>query len=201
MNISASNALLKSLEEPSDECVYLLVANTLSSIPATIQSRCQMLYFPPASLMDVQTYLGQHGKDIHQAGLLSGSPLLADELLSAATLADRRMIIDELLQLTAGDLSPCATVSKWAKAEDLLVLRVLYEWFSDLVKLSCGITQQALIHQDRHLELERMARGMNKQQLFTVLDKTVIMIGHVILARQINVSLWFDELAIAIINQ
>jgi DNA polymerase-3 subunit delta' len=49
MNVNASNALLKSLEEPSGDTVLLLVSHQPSLLP-TIKSRCQQVTCPQPSL-------------------------------------------------------------------------------------------------------------------------------------------------------
>jgi len=56
MNYAASNALLKLLEEPPPGLMFLLVADTLRGIPATILSRCrrQELSVPGAELPRLQ---------------------------------------------------------------------------------------------------------------------------------------------------
>jgi DNA polymerase III delta' subunit len=46
MNVSASNALLKVLEEPFDKTMFLLVGHDLSRILPTVLSRCQKIHFP-----------------------------------------------------------------------------------------------------------------------------------------------------------
>ncbi len=47
MNISASNKLLKLIEEPPDKTVFILIAEDEDQIIDTIKSRCQLLHFPP----------------------------------------------------------------------------------------------------------------------------------------------------------
>ncbi|AWX44521.1 DNA-directed DNA polymerase [Flagellimonas maritima] len=47
MNISASNKLLKLIEEPPEKTVLLLIAEEEEQIINTIKSRCQLLHFPP----------------------------------------------------------------------------------------------------------------------------------------------------------
>ena len=47
MNISASNKLLKLIEEPPNKTVFILVAEDEEQIIQTIRSRCQVLTFPP----------------------------------------------------------------------------------------------------------------------------------------------------------
>lgn len=52
MNESASNALLKLLEEPPASLFFILIAEQLSTIPATILSRCQHWRFTSAEILD-----------------------------------------------------------------------------------------------------------------------------------------------------
>ena len=49
LSIGASNALLKTLEEPKDKVVVILVTSNIDAIPATIASRSQILKFNPVS--------------------------------------------------------------------------------------------------------------------------------------------------------
>ncbi|WP_297706555.1 DNA polymerase III subunit delta' [uncultured Eudoraea sp.] len=49
MNITASNKLLKLIEEPPDKTVFILIAEDEEQILQTIRSRCQILHFPPLS--------------------------------------------------------------------------------------------------------------------------------------------------------
>jgi DNA polymerase-3 subunit delta' len=47
LNVSAANALLKSLEEPPARTVFLLVSSAPGQLVPTIRSRCRMLTLPP----------------------------------------------------------------------------------------------------------------------------------------------------------
>lgn len=46
MNTAAANGLLKKLEEPPAEVLFILVTHTAASLPATILSRCQQIVLP-----------------------------------------------------------------------------------------------------------------------------------------------------------
>jgi DNA polymerase III delta prime subunit len=50
MNAEAANALLKSLEEPSESAIFILLARDAESILPTIVSRCAVLRFPKTEL-------------------------------------------------------------------------------------------------------------------------------------------------------
>jgi len=50
LNEEASNALLKTLEEPASDCVFILTATSVHSLLPTISSRAQQLQIRPVSL-------------------------------------------------------------------------------------------------------------------------------------------------------
>lgn len=47
MNTASANKLLKLIEEPPEKTVFILIAEDEEQIINTIQSRCQILHFPP----------------------------------------------------------------------------------------------------------------------------------------------------------
>ena len=57
MNDAASNALLKTLEEPSTSVYIFLIASRPDSLLATIRSRCQMIRFAPVGSSEIEQYL------------------------------------------------------------------------------------------------------------------------------------------------
>ncbi|MBK8175734.1 MAG: DNA polymerase III subunit delta' [Rhodospirillales bacterium] len=59
MNRNAANALLKTLEEPSDKCLILLIAHRPALVSATIRSRCRRLLLQPLSNDVLQLLAGQ----------------------------------------------------------------------------------------------------------------------------------------------
>lgn len=78
----AKSALLKTLEEPKDKVIIILLVTTEESLPATILSRAQKLYFYPVPAATIYDYLiADYGanrslaKDL--ANLALGRPLKA----------------------------------------------------------------------------------------------------------------------------
>ncbi len=61
MNISASNKLLKLIEEPPNNTVFILVAEDEEQIIQTIRSRCQVLHFPPLAEGAIANALVENG--------------------------------------------------------------------------------------------------------------------------------------------
>ena len=68
MNISASNKLLKLIEEPPAKTLFLLLAENEERIIKTILSRCQVLHFQPLTEQNIiDTLMNDHGVDENQA--------------------------------------------------------------------------------------------------------------------------------------
>lgn len=61
MNISASNKLLKLIEEPPEKTVFILITEVEEQIIQTIRSRCQILHFPPLAEETIATALVEKG--------------------------------------------------------------------------------------------------------------------------------------------
>jgi len=61
MNESASNALLKTLEEPAEKCCFILVTTQVSQLLPTILSRCQKMVIPAPEFTETLQWLEQQG--------------------------------------------------------------------------------------------------------------------------------------------
>jgi DNA polymerase-3 subunit delta' len=62
MNPAASNALLKTLEEPAATSHIFLITSRADSLLPTIRSRCQILRFEPVNTQEIETYLSHTDK-------------------------------------------------------------------------------------------------------------------------------------------
>ncbi len=60
MNPQASNALLKTLEEPAPTSHLILVSARPANLLPTIRSRCQMIRFAPLAAAEIESYLLQN---------------------------------------------------------------------------------------------------------------------------------------------
>jgi len=57
LSLSASNSLLKILEEPTSQTIFILTTSKLTNIPATILSRVQTIKFLPVADVEIDKYL------------------------------------------------------------------------------------------------------------------------------------------------
>lgn len=89
MNLNAANALLKTLEEPVNNCYLILVTSYPKRLPITITSRCQRQLLSVVGQEDkILNWLKSSGNNtndeiIHQVLTLSyGRPILSHQFLS-----------------------------------------------------------------------------------------------------------------------
>lgn len=57
MTEEASNALLKTLEEPKEKTVIILITNNANALPQTIVSRCQIVRFLPVPQKEIESQI------------------------------------------------------------------------------------------------------------------------------------------------
>jgi DNA polymerase-3 subunit delta' len=129
MNISSANALLKSLEEPQDKTLLILVSHRPSLLPATIRSRCQQTLLPHPNSADARQWLSEvSGQDLQvdkALAVAAGRPLLALEYLQAGVLEDQQLFEDLLQGLKEGSQSGIYAAQQVSKLNMVTAL----EWF------------------------------------------------------------------------
>ncbi len=63
MNISAANSLLKTLEEPRENTLIIILAHSVKNLPVTLVSRCQNVHIAPAYDEQTCQWLSAHISD------------------------------------------------------------------------------------------------------------------------------------------
>ncbi|MFH1610858.1 MAG: DNA polymerase III subunit delta' [Patescibacteria group bacterium] len=79
LSLSASNALLKTLEEPLGKTIIILIAQKIDTLPKTILSRTQKIKFLPVAQKEIYEYLikernVEHNLALNLASLADGKP-------------------------------------------------------------------------------------------------------------------------------
>ena len=117
MTREASNAFLKTLEEPPPHSTIILITSQAHRLLPTILSRCQILRFPPLPQETVEEILMEMGMDPSRAReastLARGSVALALELAEGKDKA----LYERATALMKGQIPPLSVVEdrKWKK--------------------------------------------------------------------------------------
>ncbi len=140
LRYEAANALLKILEEPGDDVLFVLVADAPGRLPATIRSRCQWLRCSgpdrAAALEWLDTAAAGDVAAAQRALLLAqGSPRAARELLVQG---EEEAILPRLVGLLAkgGDVEPLADAAALDRIDSESLLRGLVTLLSVAVRLA-----------------------------------------------------------------
>ena len=102
MNVESTNALLKTLEEPPEGCVIILISTNVTGVLPTIRSRCQLVRFRALSdqtvaRLLVERELIENADDASAvAALANGSVSTAMQLADSGLRDLRRQLYDGL---------------------------------------------------------------------------------------------------------
>jgi DNA polymerase III subunit delta' len=188
-NPSASNALLKTLEEPSPQVILVLTAVSPESLLPTIVSRCEVLRLAPAPLSAVRDYLHKHkGLQAEMASLLAH--LSAGRVGYACSmhedpnkLAQRQAWLDDLFQLmNSGRVSRFSYAESLSKDKDQArqVLQLWLTYWRDIMLRVTGASA-ALINGDREEEIEALSGKLDvitASDTVKALERTIIHIEN-----------------------
>jgi DNA polymerase-3 subunit delta' len=140
LGISSANALLKGLEEPPQDVIFLLISDRPKAVLATISSRTQVFRLPRPERSEVLAWLLTSGTVQSAADLeliidlAQGRPFVARAILESGTASQLQEIGDTLLSIAQGKDYPVAVASRFSKSQCTEFLSVLLYWLSELSK-------------------------------------------------------------------
>ena len=178
LNITAANALLKTLEEPSSSTMLILVSARPHQLPATVLSRCQHIRFNPLPKETVARFLCERfAVDPDRARLISsssgGSFARALEMNREDFLAVREEVMNGLASEWKGDpLAPLAFLHLWSgdRRECAGRLEILRSCFRDALIYGETGEKEGLINGDRMDLIGDVARKLDGRIILNCLD-------------------------------
>ncbi len=175
---SAANALLKTLEEPTGEALFILLTSRPEGVLPTIRSRCQRLPFGRlAPKLLRKTLIERLGLDEVQGHLLAA---LSEGSFRKALGKDRELYLEkrrELLKavtaLSPGSILPLFTLAgELAEDKERLpdILEILQAFYRDLILVRHGRPKEELVNIDLMEKIEREASRESVTSLLRKLD-------------------------------
>lgn len=159
LTIGAANALLKTLEEPPDHCLFLLITSRPAALPATIRSRCQALRFATPVRTDIEAALilkrDMPPSDARFLAMISEGRLgeaLSTDLKSVRAQQQELLALvnPNAMRSVSSVLTAAETLAKSDRTAAMLSW--LARWIRDLVIVQVGSDRDLLLHTD-HLPL------------------------------------------------
>ena len=153
LTLDASNAFLKTLEEPPANSLMILITSKPQMLLSTIVSRCQQVKFPALSVQLLEGILRDQGVDgilsHYLAHFCEGRIGRALRLKGEDVLNRKNAVIDFF---SSGDKAP-GTGEPLSKEKMRESLGVLSTWLRDIYYLKAGMPYAQLINLDRKMEL------------------------------------------------
>ncbi|MCD6026449.1 MAG: holB [Solimicrobium sp.] len=169
MNTSAANAILKSLEEPGPDTIFILVTSSVNSLLPTLISRCHQFALSLPEIEQAAAWLAQQNTTEPEQFLAEqgGAPLAAFAASQADTQEQQQEFFRYLHQPDVN--GALKTANKLQKTSISLIVSWMQRWLYDLFsfKLSGKIRYYPRY---RH-EIERIAALVNLSDLLTLLDE------------------------------
>lgn len=200
LNMASANALLKTLEEPGEKVILILLADHYLKLPATIRSRLQRFALDRLSLEDAQSFVQQQVPNIgtqHISLLLNlanGMPLTAIEIEQSGWLQKRTSFLSDWLKLVAEKSMPLHYANKWSKELSFTELMTMFEYLlADLISFKLN---QSLRNDD--LDFRDLAEQYHLERLFAIYAD--VQQKKLMVAQNVQSQLVVDELFIQLMN-
>ncbi|MBQ3420128.1 MAG: DNA polymerase III subunit delta', partial [Romboutsia sp.] len=178
MTIEAQNALLKTLEEPPEYAIIILITSNNEALLDTIKSRCEIIKFLPISILDLNNYLINKGIDKNRAQLLStfarGSIEKAVELSESADFAIMRDEIQTYIEIMLDkdiiDILEIPTSMDKYKKDAISILDMLINYFRDIMLIKENVDKSMLINIDKLTFMQNMSKKITYSQVSKIID-------------------------------
>ena len=162
LNTASADALLKVLEEPPINTVFILVSHQFRQLLPTILSRCHKLEVGLPDKAQMQGWLKQNGLDEKILAWVSGAPLAAMDAREHGELEIREEMLGALSEVK--NLDCVALAEAWNKRVPARTWhQISYKWLLDL--LACHLGGKAGFNPDYEAKVQKLAGKANLANL------------------------------------
>jgi DNA polymerase-3 subunit delta' len=201
MTEEAANCLLKTLEEPNQFSLFLLLTENVNAILPTILSRCRRIRLMPLPLEELVERLGEE-LEPEQAQTIAlaahGLPERARELLQEGFLEERDYVLDVLRQVRTSLSAPMEVVDPLVKDKDKITGRlvILQELLRDAL-LAVELNEPVTYYNpDKKEEIARLWKGVKPELLIQGIENIWSILDSMEL--NVNPTLLFSDLLIGL---
>ena len=212
MNANAANSLLKNLEEPPGNTLFILVSDRPDSLPATIRSRCTPIYFRNPEIHIARTWLEQFARQGASEGealgviknidellaFAGGAPLAALALHQTGEREQHSRLLRQLCDVLMGKMEPLGAAKQWHDEAPDLIIRLVQRLFSDIVRCRSNEAIEPAFYTAQKQWLHRQGKRLNSQKLF-LLWQQILKTAH-LMSGTSDKLLILESLAIDLAN-
>lgn len=181
MTEDAQNAFLKTLEEPPEYAVFIILAANTENLLQTIHSRAVLIKFPPVSDNVTEKYiLEKYPNEEYRLNFLvkycGGIPSEADKIIANENFENLRAAALELIPLfLSGNTADAFKIQKFFtdnKDDTDMILDFLISYFRDITIILCGSSDK-IINTDKTSELRRISVNTEPHLCVKAVDEII----------------------------
>lgn len=202
LRLEAANAILKTLEEPPETALLILVTDSPNDLPGTLRSRCQRIQFYPFSAEELESILRRRSiypaQDLPLVGRISRGSLGKALTLDLQQYREARGEMLEAIRACAGALTyhralqitePLASPKQKGQFE--FKTGVLYDLLRDLMLIKLDLPSESLTNIDLRSALAEIGSALTLGQIVDAVGS----LDHLMkgLGRNLNKSLALDR--------
>jgi len=200
MNLSAQNALLKTLEEPPQDSLLILIAANGGALLPTLRSRCLRISFGPLARDLISGFLvsckGFAAETAEFLAAMSLGSLGAVVSIDTQELLERRREWVRLISgVRAGDYRAAIDAAEalaGSKEDSLRFLEWIESWFRDLLVYSATQNPQAVVNVDMLPQIQQQSAATDCERLFSRIAEAKAAVGGI--QRNLNRRMVIEDL-------
>jgi DNA polymerase-3 subunit delta' len=202
LNRNAANSLLKTLEEPTQNVLLLLISSNPNRLPATVKSRCQLRVMETPKLESALQWLQatdsattQPEQMLTALRLSYGAPLLAQSYLADGVIEQYHTQFSQFLALSTRPISVVEVAAAWATDGGKHSLHWMLSWVSCLIRFKFRLSIAAKDIDEGEQQLQNLSASVDLNGLYVYYDKLLVSIR--LLDSQVNTQLLLEELLVS----
>lgn len=204
MTQPAANSLLKTLEEPQGETLFILTTSHIPGLLPTIVSRCQLVRFKPLPPEVIENFLIKKGgiakDEAYMASNLSeGSLRKGMRIASSEQKELRNRVIDLIAKISLKDMEGIfETAREFTQDRDQIpfILSIVSSWYRDVLVFKESEDPSSLVNMDKKEEIAKEVEKYSKEEIEEIISLVLKTIDYI--KRNINPQLAIETLLLKI---
>jgi DNA polymerase-3 subunit delta' len=199
MNRSAANALLKSLEEPPQNTLFLIVSDEISKLAKTIRSRCSLVNFKAPDFDSARSWIALQGVlpedeiDNHLA-MANNHPLRAIDLYDSNYLQSLKSVFTDVNGLWTQRAEATQVAKNWQTIGAAVSVDILQKLSTDLLRASLSDNPKTVFFPVQRNWIMSTSQKLSRQKLLDVIDELIY--AKKMLATTVDAQLVLESLSI-----